>query len=185
VSIQQIQQLMDLVKFNILGQPYQFAAYFVANWTNFLEPRVNPPFVSTSLGGATGARCFNDRLNGREVAQLQQWQRGTVPRNLRTPQIHYLERQRQNLQQLVDYWDAQFLPMVPSYVGPVNTGSQSGGATLGPGFMRSREFLLYRHVMTRPGGCPPPEIRLGANLPQRYRSLQAGVVRLHRAQLRP
>jgi len=185
MSIQQIQTLMNLVKFNILGQPFQFAAYFVANWANFLEPRVNPPFVRSSIGGATIDPCFDTRLDGRDLLQLQQWQRGNVPVNLRTNQIHYLERQRQNLQRLAEYWDAQFVMMVPSYVGPINTGSGSGGAELGPGFTVSQEFMKYRHVMTRPGGCPPPQIALAGNLPQRYQPLRNGVWSLHRAQLRP
>ncbi len=182
MSLQQVQQLMELVNFNILGQPYQFAAYFAANWRNFLAPQVNPPFI---YNNGTRARCFDANLTAGELGQLQSWRRSSTPRNLRTSQILYIERQRRNLQRLVEYWDAQFLPRVPSYVGPVNTGSQSGGATLGPGFTASPEFLLYRHVMTRPGGCPPPQIRIAANLPERYRSLHTGVYRLHRAQMRP
>lgn len=172
-------------QFNIVGHPYQFAAYFVENWTNFLEPRVNPPFVGGSLGGTTISPCFDTRLDARDLGQLQLWQRSGVPTNLQTNQIHYLERQRQNLQRLVEYWDAQFVMLVPSYVGPINTGSASGGAAMGPGFRTNPEFLKYRHVMTRQGGSPPPQLVLAGNLPPRYQSLRNGTWSLHRTELRP
>lgn len=181
MTIQQVDELVNLIKFNIKGQPYQFAAYFAVHWRNFLEPRVNPPFVTTAGLISTSTACFDSNFNGRESQQLSMWRRSPPTRNLMTGQIYYLDRQRHNLQRLVDYWDAQFLPLVVSG----STGSQSGGATLGPGFTRSVEFLKYRHVMTRPGGAPPPQIGLGNNLPPRYQSLRSGVGTLHRRQLRP
>lgn len=186
MSIQQVRELMDLVKFNILDRPYQFAAYFAVHWDNFLHPSVNPPFIMNRPNFRTTSHpCFDDRFNAQENSQLRGWQRATLPANLRTDQILYIERQRRNLQSLVDYWDAQFVPLIPTYVGPISTGSSSGGAVLGPGFTRSREFLLYRHVMTRQGGCPPPQISIAGNLPGRYRQLQGEVRRRHRAELRP
>lgn len=183
MSIQQVRELIDLVKFNILGRPYQFAAYFAAHWDNFLVPHVNPPFVSNS--GATRQPCFDSRLTAQEFSQLRSWQRTPPPANLRTDQILYLERQRCNLQGLAEYWDAQFVEGIPAYIGPINTGSSSGGAALGHGFTTSMEFRKYRHVMTRPGGCPPPQITIAGNLPSRYRPLQREVWTRHRAQLRP
>jgi hypothetical protein len=176
MSAQQVRELIDLIRYNIVAQPYQFAAYFAAHWDNFLEPRVNPPFI---YQGRPPRPCFDAHLTGREAQQLATWRRSGAPRNLRTSQIYYLERQRLNLQALVEYWDAQFVPLVSGL-----TGSQSGGATLGPGFTRSREFLKYRHVMTRPGGNLPPGIVLAGNLPRQYRPLRQGVWRLHRAAIR-